>query len=80
MPYIKDYMREGIRDRHTPPKGPGDLNYLFTDIILRYFEEHHNYQGINDIIGALEGAKLEFYRRHVVPYEDTKIVENGDVT
>jgi len=31
------------------------------------------------VIGALEACKLEFYRRAVVPYEDKKIKENGDV-
>ena len=38
-----------------------------------------NYQAINDIVGAVEGAKLEFVRRIVNPYEDKKIKENGDV-
>jgi hypothetical protein len=38
-----------------------------------------NYQHFNDVLGALEGAKLELYRRRIAPYEDTKIVENGDV-
>jgi hypothetical protein len=33
----------------------------------------------NDAIGALEGAKLELYRRYVSAYEDDKIKENGDV-
>ena len=28
---------------------------------------------------ALEGAKLEFYRRIVAPYEELKIKENGEV-
>jgi hypothetical protein len=27
----------------------------------------------------LAGAQMEFYRRTVAPYEDTKIVLNGDV-
>jgi len=38
-----------------------------------------SYQTFNDIIGALEGAKLEFYRRVVVRYEEEKIKANGDV-
>jgi hypothetical protein len=38
-----------------------------------------NYQTVNDIVGALEGAKMEFYRRAAAPYEDLKIKENGDV-
>jgi hypothetical protein len=38
-----------------------------------------SYQTINDIVGALEGAKLEFYRRVAVPYEESKRRINGDV-
>jgi hypothetical protein len=34
---------------------------------------------MNDIIGALEACKLEFYRRLVSHYEDIKIRSNGDV-
>ena len=64
---------------------PGDLNYAIT-VLLR---EHLGglarsgvevtYQHLNDCLGALEGAKLEFYRRVVVPYEEKKRTENGDV-
>lgn len=32
-----------------------------------------------DVIGALEGAKLEFYRRIAGGYEDLAIIRNGDV-
>jgi hypothetical protein len=34
---------------------------------------------VNDVVGALDGAKAEFQRRVVAPYEDKKIRENGDV-
>ncbi len=37
------------------------------------------YQTYNDILGALEGAKLELYRRQIGPYEETAIKRNGDV-
>lgn len=68
------------------PLFPGELNYCFTAIIKNYLEEVKSleqkdkisYTMINDVLGALEGAKLEFYRRVVVPYEDQKIIENGD--
>jgi len=42
-------------------------------------EEGLSYRTINDILGALEGAKLEFYRRVAVPYENSKLSENGDI-
>lgn len=58
----------------------GDLNYAFTVISQTYLREKGlRYQHINDIIGALEGAKIELYRRVAVDYEDKKIAENGDV-
>ena len=35
---------------------------------------------INEAVGALECAKLEFYRRLAGPCEDRKVAENGDLT
>lgn len=58
----------------------GDLNYLFTFLANTYLNKHGvSYQKINDVIGALEGAKLELYRRTAAPYEDIKLIQNGDV-
>jgi hypothetical protein len=74
MPYVKPEQRT------NEIKNPGELNYQVTCLIKKYFEDKElNYQHINDVVGALEGAKLEFYRRIVAPYEDIKINENGDV-
>jgi len=55
----------------------GDLNYLFTKIMLA--TRPARYADFNALIGMLECCKLEMYRRAVGPYEDTKIKENGDV-
>jgi len=78
MPYIPYYERlESFLGKK--PETAGQLNYLITTIILAYAKKAGNYQGINDILGALEGAKLEFYRRYASPYEDSKIAANGDV-
>lgn len=80
MPYIKANRRSDLRPASAEtPDNAGELNYVFTMIVKEYFETHKNYQGINDIVGALEGCKLEFYRRVVAPYEDEKIATNGDV-
>ena len=82
MPYIKMKRRNDLSG-DCPLDGPrtaGELNFILTDAIKGYLVFNElSYQSINDIVGALEGAKLEFYRRVVVPYEDTKIKENGDV-
>jgi hypothetical protein len=78
MPYIKQEDRMPVKN--YGPKTSGELNYAITVLIKEYFKtKEMNYQAANDIIGALEGAKLEFYRRVVAPYENKKILENGDV-
>ena len=81
MPYIKEDQRKWLDYHHGAnlPKDPGELNYLISTLCRDYFNRNKRYQTINDIIGALEGAKLEFYRRVAASYEDTKIAENGDV-
>ena len=84
MPYIDQWTRaemsgyQGVSPRG--PETPGELNYVITKVIVDYYDsKNFDYQVVNDIIGALEGAKLEFYRRIVAPYEDRKREENGEV-
>lgn len=82
MPYITKENRIELTGKFSQrgPSDAGELNYLLTTIIQQYFHKNGGrYQQINDIVGALEGAKLEFYRRLAAPYEDIKIKENGDV-
>lgn len=80
MPYIKEDASVRLNEKSIIPNNTGELNYMITDLISHYFEAHGGrYQQINDVLGALEAAKLEFYRRVAAPYEDTKIIENGDV-
>ena len=58
----------------------GDLNYLMTKLAHCYIRKHgESYNTLSDVIKAFECAKLEFYRRHVAPYEDRKIIQNGDI-
>jgi hypothetical protein len=83
MPYIKQEDRERF-DKWLkgicPPDTPGELNYILTKICHLYLDRSlASYQYHNDVIGVLECAKQEFYRRMTVPYEDKKIQENGDV-
>ena len=79
MPYINQPTRREIL-RGDPIESPGELNYALTLLVTAYMRYHgESYQRFNDVIGALEGCKMELYRRRVAPYEDRKIVENGDV-
>jgi hypothetical protein len=58
----------------------GRLNYLISSIFSNMVQANGlSYRLINDYIGVLECAKLEAYRRIAVPYEDGKIVSNGDI-
>lgn len=78
MPYITQTARQQLTEG-GPVQTAGELNYVITTEIVGYLAEHgKSYQTFNDIIGALEGAKTEFYRRVVAPYEDEKIKQNGD--
>lgn len=85
MPYIKKEQRKRFKDlldmlAEANIGTPGELNYVITVIILDYFNAHAaNYQAANDIVGSIEAAKLELYRRVIGPYEDKKIKENGDI-
>ena len=79
MPYINKAKRAALIEDTRMPQTPGELNYMITIIINNYYKQYGGYSAINDVLGALEGAKLEFYRRVAAPYEDQKIEENGDV-
>lgn len=79
MPYIPEEDREQRRP-NLPSLKPGELNFAITSLVKRYLLDHGtSYTTINAAIGVLECAKLELYRRIAAPYEDTKIIENGDV-
>lgn len=79
MPYITEEAITRLNNG-TGTQTPGELNYVFTMLALDYLDrKHETYQTINDIIGALECCKQEFYRRIAVPYEELKLRSNGDV-
>lgn len=77
MPYIKQDRRPLVETQG--PVSAGDLNYIITMIIQDFLDSDPTYSDFNEVMGALECCKLELYRRMVVPYEDKKIEENGDV-
>lgn len=58
----------------------GEYNYIISSLSQMYLDRHGtSYNTVKDVVGGLECAKLEFYRRIAAPYEDTKIAQNGDV-
>lgn len=89
MPYIlkEDRKKFLVPLMNLEPKTPGELNYILTMICHQYLAQSSGvndkyasrYQAHNDVIGALEGCKLEFYRRMTANYEDVVIDRNGDL-
>ena len=87
MPYIVKQNRK-IFDgqmkallRTVKSVSSGELNYIITRIVLARLANTliPSYEDYNSVIGALECAKLELYRRRLSLLEDRKAIENGDV-
>ncbi len=85
MPYVHQSNRDkldpaidALAALIDPEHRAGELNYIVTRLMLALKGEAR-YKDLNELVGMLECCKQEFYRRHIAPYEDTKITENGDV-
>jgi len=85
MPYIQPARREDFQDFIQKTEGlridtAGELNFLITKLMLIYLVQHgENYRILNEIVGAASCAQMEFYRRQIIPFEDAKRQENGEV-
>ena len=75
-PYIHPEARKALRNAGTV----GELTYQFQQDILKYLQQRDlSYTRIALVLGALEGVRLDFIKRVVEPYEESKRRENGDV-
>lgn len=81
MPYIDPESRKSVPALETHAKTAGELNYEVTTLVDAWIAAHGGvtYANLNAVIGVLECAKLELYRRIAAPYEDMKRTINGDV-
>lgn len=80
MPYIPKERREEIIAGDFP-ENAGEINFAISAFLNIYVEKRGGlrYEVVNEVVGALECAKLELYRRLAAPYEDIKCEDNGDV-
>jgi hypothetical protein len=64
MPYIKPERREAIL-AGAKPQDQGELNFAITVVVDSYLKDKGEirYSHLNEVIGALDCAKLELYRR-----------------
>jgi len=87
MPYIDKKKREIYEPELSRLRGKikssetskGDLTYLVYCLGLEFFKDKKSYTGISTSISCLQDAAEEIRRRHLNPYEDKKIQENGDI-
>lgn len=80
MPYITEDSRQDLLENDRSPETPGELNYLITVLCKDYADTNgYSYTTFNEIVGVLECAKQEFYRKLIVNYENQKCIENGEV-
>jgi Mg/Co/Ni transporter MgtE len=83
-PWIDDLAQLlGNETNHDVRELAGMWNYVFTRIILRTSIKSRvpgrKYWVLALVCGVLVTMIFEFYRRVVAPYEDEKVIENGDV-
>lgn len=73
LSYMRDMMENDVISA-------GDLNYIITSLLkIELDKEGISYTKLNELLGVLEGVKLELYRKVAAGYEDVKEAENGKV-
>lgn len=75
-PAVNALLRE--INRFSFEERGGKINYIVTRLILGSVALP-KYSYYERLVGSLVCCLLEFYRRHVGPYEDKAIERNGDV-
>lgn len=84
MPYITNDRRKFLTSKTyqelldiSDEMAVGDLNFLISTLCWMRFMKNPSYTTGNNIVGLLECAKLEFYRKLLAEYEDQVIQRNG---
>ena len=82
MPYIKQDRRTELANIieemiFEDVKADGDLNYILYAFCKRHIKPSYN--NYKNFCGELRQCATEIERRLLGPYENEKIIENGDV-
>ncbi len=84
MPYIKSERRR-IFDANLEAcaqqiENEGELNYCIYKLSTLLIDKIGvSYDKLSMCSSAMEHAKMEWYRKKMIPYENLKIEENGDI-
>ena len=84
MPYIPQDRRKAfdelLEQLAAEVQNQGELNYCIYKLANNIIDRiGPSYEKLSMCSSAMEHAKLEWYRKKLAPYEDTKITENGDI-
>ena len=89
MPYIdsvsRDLLEKPVLELANLIAEPGDLNYVICSLLSMLLNADDvvpggpSYSDLSRWRAAVNDASDEFYRRAMVPYEESKRARNGDV-
>lgn len=84
MPYIVHAkrldMEPSLQELSDYVSKTGDLNYVICRLSIELLRRNGmNYGNFADVVGDIECAKQELYRRLATPYEEEKAKKNGDL-
>ena len=84
MPYIPPEKRTvldpSLQTLADAINSEGELNYCIYKLSALLAERlGPSYDNLSLCSSAMEHAKLEWYRKKLVPYEEEKIRQNGDI-
>jgi hypothetical protein len=82
MPYVEQYKRPELDEVvdfmiMNGVRPDGSINYVLFKLCKKTIVP--SYMNYRDFIAELNEAAAEIRRRFLVPHEDRKIIENGDV-
>ena len=84
MPYVtseaRNRLQEDTERLSNKCRTVGELNFVITVVLHRWLYDHGiSYDEVNKLSGVISCVSKEFYAMVARPYEDQKIIENGDI-
>jgi len=77
---MDEAVSEDLESEESANTVKGNYNYAITRLMHLYIKRFGlNYSNLSNVNGILNDVIAEFNRKVVGPYEDKKILENGDI-
>jgi hypothetical protein len=80
MPYLREKDKQELDEGDRPPETAGELTYCIQQRVQEFLKARPTlrFSDLAEATGAIEAAKFDFTSRILGPYENGKILENGD--